>query len=120
MVEAAREIGDTKTTERRYYVSSLPPDATRIAQAVRAHWRIENSMHWVLDMAFGEDQCRVRVNNAAQNFAILRRICLNLLKADTATKSGIKNRRLKAGSGSTLPQSHRRSAKIRAADRIEV
>ncbi|WP_232432429.1 hypothetical protein [Burkholderia ubonensis] len=45
MVEATREIGDTKTTERRYYVSSLPPDAARIAQAVRAHWRIENSMH---------------------------------------------------------------------------
>nr|WP_321808876.1 ISAs1 family transposase [Burkholderia sp. BCC1993] len=97
MIEATRESGDTKTTERRYYVSSLPPNAARIAQAVRAHWRIENSMHWVLDMAFGEDQCRVRVNNAAQNFAILRRICLNLLKADTTTKAGIKNRRLKAG-----------------------
>ena len=60
-------------------------------------WRIENSMHWVLDMAFGEDQYRVRVNNAAQNFAILRRICLNLLKAYTTTKAGIKKRRLKAG-----------------------
>ncbi|MGU7780707.1 ISAs1 family transposase [Burkholderia sp. PU8-34] len=97
MVEATREIGDTKTTERRYYVSSLLPDAARIAQAVRAHWRIENSMHWVLDMTFSEDQCRVRVNNAAQNFAILRRIFRNLLKADTTTKAGIKNRRLKAG-----------------------
>ncbi|WP_244137093.1 ISAs1 family transposase, partial [Burkholderia pyrrocinia] len=73
MVEAAREIGDKVSVERRYYVSSLPPDAARLAHAVRSHWRIENSMHWVMDMAFGEDQCRVRVNNAAQNFAILRR-----------------------------------------------
>ncbi|KWB51087.1 transposase [Burkholderia ubonensis] len=53
-------------------------------------------MHWLLDMAFSEDQCRVRVDNAAQNFEILRRICLNLLIADTSTKAGIENRRLKA------------------------
>ncbi|WP_230965790.1 MULTISPECIES: ISAs1 family transposase [Burkholderia] len=96
MVEATREIGDTKTVEQPYYVSSLPPDAARIAQAVPAHWRIESRLHWVLDMAFGEDQCRVRVNNATQNFAILSRICPNLLKADTTTKAGIKNRLLKA------------------------
>jgi hypothetical protein len=57
---------------------------------------VENSMHWVLDMAFGEDQCRVRVENAAQNFAILRRISMNLLKRDTTTKVGLKNRRLMA------------------------
>ncbi|MGF6605022.1 putative transposase YbfD/YdcC, partial [Paraburkholderia sp. GAS448] len=59
MVESTREIGDSVTTERRYYVSSLPPDAALIARAVRAHWRIENNLHWVLDVAFGEDQCRV-------------------------------------------------------------
>ncbi|MBB5447998.1 putative transposase YbfD/YdcC [Paraburkholderia sp. WSM4177] len=82
-VESTREIGDTvTTTERRYYVSSLPPGAARIAHAVRAHWGIENGMHWCLDMAFGEDQCRVRVDDAAQNFAILRRIALNLLRQD--------------------------------------
>jgi predicted transposase YbfD/YdcC len=96
MVESTREIGDTVTTERRYYVSSLPPEAAHIAHAVRAHWRIENNLHWVLDVAFGEDQCRVRVDNAAQNFAILSRIALNLLKRDTKTKVGLKNRRLKA------------------------
>lgn len=101
MVEAMREIGDTVTTERRYYVSSLAPDAARLANAVRSHWRIENSMHWVLDMAFGEDHCRVRLNNAAQNFAILRRIALNLLKRDTKTRVGIKIRRLKASSSDT-------------------
>jgi predicted transposase YbfD/YdcC len=96
MVESTREIGDTVTTERRYYVSSLPPDAERIAGAVRSHWRIENNLHWCLDMAFGEDQCRVRVDNAAQNFAILRRIVMNLLKHDSKTKAGLKTRRLKA------------------------
>ncbi|WP_157379903.1 ISAs1 family transposase, partial [Burkholderia ubonensis] len=96
MVESTREIGDTVSVERRYYVSSLSPDAVRIAHAVRSHWRIENSMHWVLDVAFGEDHCRVRVENAAQNFAILRRITMNMLRRDTSTKAGIKIRRLKA------------------------
>ncbi len=96
MVETTREIGDKVSVERRYFVSSLPPDAALIAHAVRSHWRIENSMHWTLDMAFGEDQCRVRVNNATQNFAILRRIAMNLLRQDSGTKMGLKNRRLKA------------------------
>jgi predicted transposase YbfD/YdcC len=96
MVEATREIGDTVSVERRYFVSSLPADARRIAQAVRSHWAIENSHHWVLDVAFGEDQCRVRVNNVAQNFAILRRIVMNLLRQDRSTKAGLKIRRLKA------------------------
>ncbi|WP_254608236.1 ISAs1 family transposase [Burkholderia lata] len=77
-------------------MSSLPPDATRIAHSVRSHWRIENSMHWVLDVAFGEDQCRVRLEHAAQNFAILRRITMNLLRKDTQTKAGLKIRWLKA------------------------
>jgi predicted transposase YbfD/YdcC len=96
MVEATREIGDTVATERRYYVSSLPPDAAHIAHAVRSHWGIENGLHWSLDMAFGEDQCRVRVDNAAQNFAILRRITMNLLRQDRTTKAGLKNRRMLA------------------------
>ncbi|CAN7153577.1 ISAs1 family transposase [Caballeronia sp. LjRoot34] len=96
MVEATREINGAVSTERRYYISSLPPNALTIAQAVRSHWRIENSMHWVLDMAFGEDQCRIRVDNAAQNFAVLRRIVMNLLKRDTTSKVGLKIRRLKA------------------------
>ncbi|CAE6737009.1 ISAs1 family transposase ISTha2 [Paraburkholderia domus] len=96
MIEATREIAGVASTQRRYYISSLPANACRIAHAVRSHWRIENNMHWVLDMAFGEDQCRVRVENAAQNFAILRRIAMNLLKRDTRTKAGLNIRRLKA------------------------
>ncbi|MGF6604968.1 putative transposase YbfD/YdcC [Paraburkholderia sp. GAS448] len=67
MIESTREIRDSAATEHRFYVSSLPPDAAHIAHAVRAHWAIENSSHWVLDMTFAEDQCRVRVDNAAQN-----------------------------------------------------
>lgn len=86
----------TASTMRRYYATSLPPDAARIAHAVRSHWRIENSVHWVLDVAFGEDQWRVLVDNAAQNFAILCQITMNLLRHDTSTKAGIKIRRLKA------------------------
>ena len=58
---------------------------------------IENSLHWVLDVAFREDDCRIRCGDAPQNFAILRRIALNLLKGDTRTKLGIANKRLKAG-----------------------
>jgi predicted transposase YbfD/YdcC len=98
MIESTREIGQDVTTERRYYVSSLPPDAAQLARAVRSHWAIENCSHWILDMVFGEDQCRVRIDNAAQNLAILRRIAMNLLKRDTRTKASVNLRRLKAAS----------------------
>jgi predicted transposase YbfD/YdcC len=97
MIESTRQIGEHSSTERRYYISSLGADAKRLGEAIREHWGIENSMHWVLDVAFGEDQCRARVKNAAQNFAILRRIVINLLRADPTTKVGAKTKRLKAG-----------------------
>jgi predicted transposase YbfD/YdcC len=102
MVESTREMINGKhkgecSTERRYYISSLPAKAAMLNQRVRAHWGIENSLHWVLDVAFGEDDCRVRVGDGAQNFAILRRISLNLLKQDQSTKMGIAGKRLKAG-----------------------
>lgn len=96
MVEATRKINDIVSTQRCYYISSLPPETRLIALAIRSHWRIENSMHWVLDVAFGEDQCRVRVENAAQDFAILRRIALHQLKRDTKTRTRLQNCRLKA------------------------
>ena len=96
-VEATRETGDTRSTERRYYITTLPPDPQRIAQAIRAHWGIENRMHWVLDMTFNEDRSRVRMENAAQNFAIVRRIAMNLLRQDATSKIGLRMRRLKAG-----------------------
>ena len=102
MIESTREIIGRNSTghasvERRYYISSLPAKAALLGKTVRAHWGIENSIHWVLDVAFREDDCRIRIGEAAQNFAILRRIALNLLKSDTTTKLGVANKRLKAG-----------------------
>jgi predicted transposase YbfD/YdcC len=102
MIESTREIIGRNSTgiasvERRYYISSLPAKAALLGKTVRAHWGIENSMHWVLDVAFREDDCRIRIGEAAQNFAILRRIALNLLKSDATTKLGVANKRLKAG-----------------------
>ena len=64
---------------------------------MRGHWGIENSLHWVLDLAFREDECRVRAGHAAENFAVLRHIALNLLRRDTTIKAGIKAKRLKCG-----------------------
>ena len=96
-VESVRETGDQVSTERRYFISSLPADAKRIAHAIRQHWQIENGLHWVLDMAFAEDQSRLRAGNSAENLARLRRIALSLLKRETTNKHGIKNKRLTAG-----------------------
>jgi len=97
LVEAQRTIGDQTSTETRYYISSLPGDAAQFAHAVRTHWEIENKVHWVLDVAFGEDLSRVRQGFAAENLATLRHIALNLLRHETSAKCGIKAKRLKAG-----------------------
>lgn len=75
----------------------MEKDAKRFAEAVRGHWGIENSVHWVLDIAFREDESRVRVGNSAQNLAVLRHIALNLFRQEPTAKCGIKARRLKAG-----------------------
>ena len=83
--------------ETRYFISSLPPNAREHLELSRAHWSIENSCHWVLDVVFREDQCRVRCGNAAQNLSSLRRIGLNLLKTETAkTKEPIRGKRIYA------------------------
>ena len=96
-MEAERLIGDHRQIESRYYISSLPNDARQLLEATRGHWGIENSVHWVLDIAFREDECRVRKGNAAENLAILRRMALNLLKHETTSKGGIAVRRKRAG-----------------------
>jgi predicted transposase YbfD/YdcC len=96
MVEDTRRIGDTHETEARYFLSSLPGDAAALAAAVRAHWGIENSLHWVLDVAFREDDCRVRAGHAAENLAVLRHLALNLLRRETSAKVGVHAKRLKA------------------------
>ncbi|BCM94480.1 hypothetical protein IAD21_06387 (plasmid) [Abditibacteriota bacterium] len=85
------------TLTRHFYLSSLEPQAQGLMKAIRAHWSIENSLHWVLDVAFEEDRCRVRKDHAAHNFATLRKITLNLLRQDTLLKVGIKARRKVAG-----------------------
>jgi predicted transposase YbfD/YdcC len=82
--------------EIRYYITSLRPDAARLNSVVRQHWGIENKLHWVLDVGFGEDLDRKRAGHTAQNFSILNRIALNLLKQDKTSKRGIKGKRLKA------------------------
>lgn len=97
MVESSREHQGQVTTERRFYLCSVGADAPAFARAVRGHWAIENSLHWSLDVSFGEDRCRVRTGHAAENFAILRHLVLNLLKADTTKKVGLKAKQKCAG-----------------------
>jgi predicted transposase YbfD/YdcC len=98
LIEVDRTVGSKTSTEQRYVISSCVDfSATKALKTVRAHWGIENQLHWVLDVAFREDDCRVRAGNAAENFAVLRHVALNLLKKVQGTKVGIKIRRLRAG-----------------------
>jgi predicted transposase YbfD/YdcC len=96
-VHSERDAGGLVSRESRYYLLSRRMPARAFAAAVRHHWSIENQVHWVLDMAFREDECRVRRGNSAENLAILRHMALNLLKQDTTVKLGIKSKRLAAG-----------------------
>lgn len=96
LVEAEREVGGKKTVERRYYLSSLPLGVETFAKAVRGHWAVENSLHWVLDVQLGEDDSRARTGYAAENLATLRRLALNLLKREATKKRGIRGKQLNA------------------------
>ena len=95
-VQTERHLGDQISVETRYFIASLAGSAPQFAHAVRSHWTIENSLHWVLDVAFREDDSRVRLGHAAQNFALLRHIALNLLRQEQSAQCGIKNKRLMA------------------------
>lgn len=98
VVESIRDVPPQEATnERRYYISTLDgSDARRMAEVIRGHWGIENKLHYVLDVSFAEDQCRVRKGHAAENFSRIRRIALNLLRRETSKKRGIKGKRLAA------------------------
>lgn len=96
MVESIREVNGQRTTERRYYLSSLKLDVATFARAVRGHWGVENKLHWVMDVCFGEDQSRARTGHAAENLATLRRLALNLLKREKTRKRGIRGKQLNA------------------------
>ena len=97
MVESTREIGEQITQETRYFISSLPCDAERFAQAVRDHWGVDNGLHWCLDISFGEDDSRIRTGHAPENLATIRRFALSLIKQDLQRKIGVKASRKRAG-----------------------
>lgn len=97
MVEAEREVsGKEVSCERRYFISSLSANAKESLRAVGSHWQIENSLHWVLDVAFCEDACQIKAENAAANMAVLRHIALNLLNQEKSYKRGIKAKQFKS------------------------
>ena len=93
LVERERLLDGRTTLEQAYYISSLPADAHKLLAAVRAHWGIENSLHWVLDVTFDEDQSRLRKDNAPQNMAAIRHVALNMLKKNTTRKASIRRKR---------------------------
>ena len=95
-VASTRRIGDAASTEARHDLSSLPADAPLLARVIRRHWRIEDSLHWVLAVAFREDDSRVRVGHAPENLAIVRHLARNLLRQDTSRRVGLATKRVRA------------------------
>ena len=96
MVESIRTVNGETSSEIRYYISNKLTDANFFGSAVRSHWGIENPLHWVLDVSFDEDACRIRKGNAAQNFAVLRHIVMNLMNQEKSSNLGIKNMHIKS------------------------
>ena len=97
MVESGRTENGKTSTQTCYFISSLSNNARKLLSGVRTHWGIENSVHWVLDVAFSEDDSRVRAGNAAENFSVLRRMALNMLKRESTSKGGVAAKRKRAG-----------------------
>lgn len=95
-VESVRETKDGITTEFRYYISSLPADITQFSQAVRGHWGIENGLHWIMDIVFRDDECRIRKKHGPANFVIIKHLAQNMLKK-APSKASMRVKRKKAG-----------------------
>jgi predicted transposase YbfD/YdcC len=100
-IESTRIIDGEPSSETRFYITSLPPDPVRILRAVRSHWAIENSLHWVLDMTFGDDASRIRKDHAPMNLSIIRQAALNLLQQAKPKRQSIRSLRNNAGWDST-------------------
>ncbi len=96
LVEAERHVGETVTVEQRYYLRNAPLRAAAFGRAVRNHWGIENRVHWVLDVTFAEDACRVRADHGAQHLAVLRHLALNLLRQERTRKGSLATKRFTA------------------------
>jgi predicted transposase YbfD/YdcC len=96
MIDRTRKLPGKTTTERHYYISSLDPDVDKLAHTVRAHWGIENNLHWMLDVVFDEDSRRIRDQRSAENYALVVRIALMMLKRSTERLS-VALKRKKAG-----------------------
>ena len=97
MIEAKRTTKEGTSVKRRYFISSLESNAKRLLSAARTYWGIENKLHWILDLAFREDESRVRKGNGPETFAVLRHIALNLLRREDTAKISIRAKRKKAG-----------------------
>lgn len=97
LVESERREGEVEPVEQRYYVSSCPADAKILCKVIRSHWAIENSVHWVLDMTFREDESRVRDRVSAENLSLLRKIALNTVRSDKTRSCSMSSKRKIAG-----------------------
>jgi predicted transposase YbfD/YdcC len=117
VVESEREVKGKTTTQLRFYLSSLPADASRMSHAVHSHWSIENRLHWCMDVAFADDQMRARTAHAAHNLAILKQLTLNLIRlASIERKGGIKVKRLIAATSDTCFSSVAKTTQVTCPD----
>ncbi|MBD1919518.1 ISAs1 family transposase [Microcoleus sp. FACHB-831] len=96
MIVSERRLWNKTTYEVRYYISSLTSEAKILGEAVRSHWGVENSLHWVLDVTFAEDKSRIRKDYAPQNFALLRHLAINLLRQEKTVNSSLAQKRYRA------------------------
>jgi predicted transposase YbfD/YdcC len=96
LVESVRIINGKTSVETRYFISSLDNNVELFAKSVRGHWGIENSLHWILDVAMREDKSRIRKDNAPANFAMLRHIAVNVLRQNKSKKFGVRSKQFLA------------------------